>query len=80
MLTPYTASTGSHPEGPDPYPDKRDASYISGNAECQSCKMDDVCCEGEDAFSLAEDQLYSPWKLGENDLQLLFANLHREVG
>ena len=33
QLPPHTASTGLQPEGPDPYRDTRDASYISGNAE-----------------------------------------------
>ena len=38
--------------------------------------MDDVC--SEDTFSPADDQLYSPWPLGENDMQSLFVDLHGE--
>ena len=78
ILPPHMASTGLQPEGPNPYLGKRDASIASGNAERQTCDMDDVCREGWDAFSLEEEQLYSPWTLGEKDLQSLFADLHSE--
>ena len=45
QLPPHIASTGSQPEGPGPYRDTRDASYISGNAERWPCKMGDVDSE-----------------------------------
>ena len=78
ILPPFTASAGLQPVGPNPYRGKRDACNISGNAERQACEMDDVYSEGGDAFSLADDQLYSPWTLGENDMQSLFVDLHGE--
>ena len=76
ILPPYTASTGLQPSEPNPYLGTRDASMTSGNAERQACKMDDVC--SEDSFSPTDDQLYSPWPLGENHMQSLFVNLHGE--
>ena len=78
ILPPHTTSTGLQPSGPNPYLGTRDASNISGNAKRQACKMDDVYSEGRDAFSLADDQLYSPWPLGENDMQSLFVDLHSD--
>ena len=78
ILPPYTASTGLQPEGPSPYRDTRDASYITGNADRQTCKMADVDSEWGDAFSPCDDQLYSPWSLGENDMQSLFTELHED--
>ena len=41
-LPPRTVSIGLQPEGPSPYLDTRDASYISGNAKRQACNMGDV--------------------------------------
>ena len=77
MLPPYMAGAGSEPEGLDPYQGKRDASNISGNAERCTWKMDNVYSEGpEEAFAPCKEQLYSPWTLGENDLQSLFVELH----
>ena len=58
QLPPHTASTGSQPEGPDPYRDTRDASYISGNAKRHPCKMSDVDSEWADEF-LPGDDLYT---------------------
>ena len=85
ILPPYLTSTGLEPEGPDPYLGTRDASYTYGNAKWQACKMDDMFSKGsgekvskEDAFSLKEDRMYSPWLLGENDMQSLFADLHND--
>ena len=63
------ASTGLPPEGPDPYRDTTDASYISGNAKRCSCKMGDVDSKWTDAFLTGSDQLYSHWSLGESDMQ-----------
>ena len=76
VLPPYTASTGLQPSEPNPYLGKGDASMTYGNAERQACKKDDVC--SEDEFSPAVDQLYSPWPLGEKDMQSLFTDLHGE--
>ena len=71
-----TASTGLQPEGPDPYRDTRDASYISGNAERYPCKMGGVDSEWADAFSPGDDHVYSHWSLGESDMQSLFVEMH----
>ena len=85
VLPPYPSSTVLEPEGADPYFGTRDASYTYGNAKCQACKMDDVFSEGseekvseEGVFSLEEDNMYSPWLLGENDMQSLFVELHSD--
>ena len=78
VLPPYTASTGSQPEGPDPYLGTRDASNIPGNADRQACKMDDVCSDGRDMFSVAGGETHRPWALGERDLESLYADLHGE--
>ena len=76
QLPPHTANTGLQPEGPDPYQDTRDASYISGNAERRHCKMGDVDSEWADAFLPSNDHLYSQWSLGESDMQSLFVEMH----
>ena len=76
QLPPHTASTGLQPEGPDPYRDTRDASYISGNAERRPCKMGDVDSEWADAFLPGDDHVYSHWSLGESDMQSLFVEMH----
>ena len=83
VLPPFMAGTGSEPEGLDPYQGKRDASSACGNAERCTWKMDDVCSDGlvqgtlpEEAFAPCKEQLYSPWSLGEHDMQSLFVELH----
>ena len=76
QLPPHTASTGSQPEGPDPYRDTRDASYISGNAERYPCKMGDVDSKWVDVFLPGDDHVYSHWSLGESDMQSLFVEMH----
>ena len=85
VLPPFMASTGLQPSEPNPYLGTRDASYTSGSANHHACKMDDAyVIESEeegipwDDFSPTDDQLYSPWQLGEHDMQALFMDLHSE--
>ena len=85
VLPPFKASTGLQPTEPNPYLGTRDASYTSGSADHHACKMADAFSveTGErmiptDDFSPTDDQLYSHWQLGENDMQALFMDLYSD--
>ena len=84
-LPPFKASTGLQPIEPNPYLGTRDASYTFGSADRHAYKMDDAYVVGpgekgtpwEDLYP-SDDQLYSPWQLGEHDMQALFMDLHSD--